>query len=75
MTDPTHGPMLVVRVSEPAVEGRANEAALRALSAALGVRRSDVTLVRSVGRIKYVEIDTADEDAMRERLDTLGRTS
>ena len=73
VTDPTHGPMLVVRVKEPAVEGRANEAALRALSEALGVRHGDVTMVRALGRIKYVEVDAADEAAVRERIEALGR--
>jgi uncharacterized protein YggU (UPF0235/DUF167 family) len=34
---------LVVAVTAPAVEGRATEAALRAIAAALGLRRSAVT--------------------------------
>ena len=73
VTDPTHGTMLVVRVKEPAVEGRANEAALRALSEALGVRRSDLTMVRALGRIKYVEVDTSDEAGVQARIEALGR--
>lgn len=49
---------LVVRVRERAVDGRATEAALRALAEALGVRRADVHLVTgSTSRTKIVEID------------------
>ena len=40
------GPSVTVRVREPALEGRANEAARRALAAALHVPQSAVTLVR-----------------------------
>jgi uncharacterized protein YggU (UPF0235/DUF167 family) len=39
-----HGPALVVAVTAPAVDGRATEAALRAVASALGLRRSDVSL-------------------------------
>ncbi|ASW56015.1 DUF167 domain-containing protein [Plantactinospora sp. KBS50] len=39
-----HGPALVIAVTAPAVDGRATEAARRALAEALGVRRSAVTL-------------------------------
>ncbi|EFC85420.1 protein of unknown function DUF167 [Parafrankia sp. EUN1f] len=59
--DPIHGQLLVVRVREPAVEGRANEAALRAIAQALGVRRADVTLSRSIGRVKFVAVDAPDD--------------
>jgi uncharacterized protein YggU (UPF0235/DUF167 family) len=38
------GPALVIAVTEPAVDGRATEAALRATAAALGLRRSVVSL-------------------------------
>jgi uncharacterized protein YggU (UPF0235/DUF167 family) len=39
-----HGPALIVAVGAPAVDGRATEAARRALAAALGVRAADVSL-------------------------------
>lgn len=46
--DGPHGPAVVVAVHAPAVDGRATEAARRALAAALGVRPSAVSL--RVGR-------------------------
>ena len=49
---------LVVRVGERATDGKATEAALRALADALGVRRADVRLVTgATSRTKIVEID------------------
>jgi uncharacterized protein len=42
--DGPYGPALVVAVSAPAVDGRATEAARRALAEALGLRRADVVL-------------------------------
>jgi uncharacterized protein YggU (UPF0235/DUF167 family) len=42
--DGPHGPALIVAVGAPAVDGKATEAARRALAAALGVRRADVSL-------------------------------
>jgi len=67
-------PCLVVRVAARAVDGKATEAALRALAEALGVRRRDVTLVRgATSRTKLVEINTPDSAlaTLRDRLDTL----
>lgn len=50
---------LVVRVPERSVDGRATEAALRALAEALGVRRADLRLVTgATSRTKVVEVDT-----------------
>jgi uncharacterized protein YggU (UPF0235/DUF167 family) len=54
---------LVVRVRERAVDGRATEAALRALADALGVRRAGVRLVSgTTSRKKIVEFDDAAAD-------------
>jgi uncharacterized protein len=53
-----HNGALVVRVREPAADGRANEAAMRALAAALGVPRRTITLVSgATARSKVVEVD------------------
>ncbi|WP_261554437.1 DUF167 domain-containing protein [Frankia tisae] len=73
-TDPRAGAMLTVRVTERAVDGRATEAALRALAGALGLRRTQVLLIRgATSRVKTVEITTpaVDEPALRTRLDHL----
>ncbi|MGC4749247.1 DUF167 domain-containing protein [Micromonospora sp. DT201] len=42
--DGPHGPALVIAVHDPAVDGRATEAARRALAGALGVRPAAVSL-------------------------------
>ena len=56
-----HDGALVVRVSAPAVEGRATEAALAAVAAAFGVRRDAVTLVTGrTSRTKVVEVAGGD---------------
>jgi uncharacterized protein YggU (UPF0235/DUF167 family) len=56
-----HGGALVVRVSAPAVDGRATEAALGAIAAAFGVRRRAVTLITgAASRTKIVEVAGAD---------------
>jgi uncharacterized protein (TIGR00251 family) len=55
-----HDGALVVRVAAQAVEGQANEAALRALAKAFGVRRRDVVLVSgATSRTKLVDLDGA----------------
>ena len=52
---------LVVRVTERAVDGRATEAALAAVAAALGLPRRDVTLVAgAAGRTKILDAPGAD---------------
>jgi len=52
---------LVVRVSAPAVDGRATEAALVAVAAAFGVRRDAVTLVTGrTSRTKVVDVAGGD---------------
>ncbi len=55
-----HGDAIVVAVSERAVDGKATEAALRAVAGAFGVRRRDVTLVTGASsRDKIVDVDGA----------------
>lgn len=60
-----HGDALVVRVQARAVDGAANEAAVHALAAALGVRPRQVRLVRGDrSREKLVEVDGADPERL-----------
>ena len=59
---------LVVRVTEPAVDGRATDAALVAVARAVGVPGRSVTLVRGgKSRRKLIEIEVVprDEAALR----------
>src|SRR5262245_30824703 len=66
-----HGDALVVRVTAKAVEGKATEAALRALAGALSMRRRDLRLVSgATSRNKIVEVDGASA-ATTERLEEL----
>jgi uncharacterized protein YggU (UPF0235/DUF167 family) len=59
---------LVVRVAARAVDGKATEAALRAVADALGVRRADLRLVTgATSRTKVVEVD-ADVSARVQQL-------
>ncbi|MBX7264678.1 DUF167 domain-containing protein [Micromonospora sp. Llam7] len=61
--DGPHGPALVIAVSPPAVDGRATEAARRALAAALGVRPAAVSLrTGSASRDKLFLITPAPPD-------------
>jgi uncharacterized protein YggU (UPF0235/DUF167 family) len=54
----THDGALVVRVCERAVDGRATEAALRALATALDVPRREIRLVSgATSRTKVVAVD------------------
>jgi uncharacterized protein YggU (UPF0235/DUF167 family) len=49
---------IVVAVTARAVDGKATEAALRAIASAFGVRRADVTLVAgATSRDKVVDIN------------------
>ncbi|HEY8472749.1 MAG TPA: DUF167 domain-containing protein [Natronosporangium sp.] len=66
--DGPHGRALVVAVNAPAVDGRATEAARRALAEALGVRRSAVSLrAGAASRDKLFEVDCAG-DQLADRL-------
>jgi uncharacterized protein YggU (UPF0235/DUF167 family) len=61
----SHGGALVVRVAERAVDGRATEAGLGALAAALGVRRREVSLVAgATSRTKVVEVPDGHEETL-----------
>lgn len=56
-------PVLVVSVSAPAVDDRANEAVIRALADALGLPPRDVEIVRGrTARTKVVSVSRAPED-------------
>ena len=57
---------LVVRVSAPPVEGKANEAVIRTVARALGLARSDVAIVRGAGaRTKTLRVPASAEAALR----------
>jgi uncharacterized protein len=57
-----HAGALVVRVTAPAVDGRATEAALTAVAAAFGVRRRAVTLLTgATSRAKVIDIDGGEQ--------------
>lgn len=62
-----YGDALVVAVTAPAVEGKANDALRRTLAKAFGVRRQDVVIVTGErSRDKVVEVP-----GTQERLDEL----
>jgi uncharacterized protein (TIGR00251 family) len=66
---------LVVRVTAPPVEGKANDAARELLAKRLGVPPSRVSVVRGASsRNKLVEVEGVEGDALRSRLG-LGRSS
>ncbi|GAA1267890.1 hypothetical protein GCM10009677_20450 [Sphaerisporangium rubeum] len=65
---------VVVRVGARAVDGKATEAALRAVAAAFGVRRGDVRLVSgATSRDKVIEI-LGDHQELTERAAALRMT-
>jgi len=70
----SHAGALVVRVTAPAVEGRATEAALAAVADALGVRRADVRLVTGgTRRTKVVDVNGADPKAVERLMEARDR--
>jgi uncharacterized protein len=65
-----HDGALVVRVAAAAVDGQANDAAIRALAKAFDVRRRDVTLVSgATNRTKVVDVAGATEQTLAALLD------
>lgn len=69
--DGQFGPALVVAVTEPAMDGRATEAVLRALADALGLRRRDLAVrTGQTSRDKLVTVTDPPADLHR-RLDAL----
>lgn len=64
----------MVAVTARAVDGKATEAALRAVADAFGVRRRQVTLVTgATSRDKVVDIDGAGDELSARRATLLGR--
>ena len=63
------GDVLRLRVAAPAQRGKANEAVLRLLAAALGIERRRLRIVRGhTSRQKVVSVDGLDEAEIRARL-------
>lgn len=64
----------MVAVTARAVDGKATEAALRAVADAFDVRRRQVTLVTgATSRDKVVDIDGAEDELSARRATLLGR--
>lgn len=63
------GGVVVIRVSAPPVDGRANEALCRLIAKAAGVAPSTVAVVRGhTAREKVVRVEGVSEDALRTAL-------
>jgi uncharacterized protein (TIGR00251 family) len=61
--------VLIVRVTAPAVEGRANESLCRLIAKRLRVPRSAVAIVRGqLSRNKVIEIDGLDQPTLQDAL-------
>jgi uncharacterized protein YggU (UPF0235/DUF167 family) len=68
-----HGPAVIVAVGAPAVDGRATEAARRALAGALGVRAADVTLkIGATSRDKVFTVAEASPAVVAKVAELLG---
>jgi uncharacterized protein (TIGR00251 family) len=62
-------PVLVVRVTAPAVDGRANRAVIDALAEAFGVRAGTIRIVSgATARTKLLDVDRADPDVLQRLL-------
>jgi uncharacterized protein (TIGR00251 family) len=71
---PFAGGQLRVRVTRPPADGEANQAVMRIVAEALGLRRGDVRLVTGErSRRKLLEVDRLSEGELAERLDRIGR--
>ncbi len=69
---PDGAPALVVRVTAPAVDGRANRALVDALAEAFAVRKRAVTIVTGANsRTKLVEVAGVDQAAVAALLDAV----
>lgn len=69
-----HAGALIARVSAPAVDGRATEAALTSVAAAFGVRRGAVTLVAgATSRTKIIDVAGGSHDALTRLLAAVRR--
>ena len=69
-----HAGALIVRVSAPAVDGRATEAALTSVAAAFGVRRGAVTLVAgATSRTKIIDVAGGSHDVLTRLLAAVRR--
>ena len=61
---------LVLAVTAPPEEGRANEAVAELLGDSLGVRRKDITIVRGrSSRAKLIEVSGMDEPELKRRIE------
>jgi uncharacterized protein YggU (UPF0235/DUF167 family) len=64
-----HDGALVVRVSEPAADGKATAAALALVAAAFGVGRGSVALVAGTrSRVKILDVQGADPRTLEQLL-------
>lgn len=71
-----YGDALIVAVTAPPVDGRANVAVCEAVAKAFGVRRSKVTVVNgATARTKVLEVDAPDAEVAGRLADLLGATA
>lgn len=69
-------PVLVVRVSAPAIDGRANRACVAAVAEALGLRAGQIGIIAGAsGRVKLLEIEGADPSRIAALLEVRDRAS